>query len=365
LATTNDCIKVGLIGCGQAAIRGHLPALRYVKDAQLVAVADVDPARLERAANEFGVPRRYVTPSDLLNDSDVDVVGVCVPTELHLQVASAVLDAGKHLLLEKPLALSLGECDQLIDRARRASTMTMMGFNLRWHRLARQARDMVRRGKLGQVRMVHIVSAGHHHSEGALPEWRKRREWGGGGLVDAGVHDFDLWRFLLDAEVEEVLAMTRSDVVDDEVASIVARMTNGVLISTSIVEHVSSTHRFEILGLGGRLQASCFRFDGMHFVSIAHRPGDLPVRLGSIASTLRELPRALLRPGGMNDYSGSFVSEWQHFIDCVRSGTRPTCTFVDGKRALKVAFAATRSASLGQAVRVAEAPDTPHPASER
>jgi predicted dehydrogenase len=365
VAKTNNCIKVGLIGCGQAAMRGHLPALRYVKGAELVAVADVDSDRLERAAHQFDIPRRYFTSSDLLNDSDVDVVGVCVPTRLHLQVGSAVLDAGKHLLLEKPLALSLGECDQLIERARQASTLTMLGFNMRWHRLARQARDIVRRGKLGQVRMVHTVSAGHHHGEGPLPEWRKRRERGGGVLVDAGVHDFDLWRFLLDAEVEEVFAMTRSDMVEDEVASIVARMTNGVLISTSIVERISSTHTYEILGLRGRLQASFFRFDGMRFVSIAHRPGDLPVRLGSIASTVRELPRALLRQGGMNDYFASFVSEWQHLIDCVRSGTPPACTFVDGRRAMQVAFAATRSASLGQAVRVAEAPATPYPAGGR
>jgi predicted dehydrogenase len=362
LAEINDCIKVGVIGCGQAALRGHLPALRYVQGAELVAIADVDSGRLERAGYQFSVPRRYGTSSDLLSDPDVDAVGVCVPTRLHLQVASAVLDAGKHLILEKPLALSLAECDQLIERAQQASTMTMMGFNMRWHRRARQARDMVRRGKLGRIRMMRTVSAGHHHGDGPLPEWRKRRIWGGGLLVDGGVHDFDLWRFLLDAEVEEVFALTRSEVVDDEVAAIVARMTNGVMISSSLVERVSSTYTCEIMGLRGRLEASFFRFDGMRFISTARRPGDVRVRIGSIASTLKELPRALLRQGGMNDYDASFVSEWQHFIDCVRSGTRPACTFVDGRRALEVASAAAQSASLGQTVKVAEAPNALHQA---
>jgi scyllo-inositol 2-dehydrogenase (NAD+) len=330
--------------------------LRHVDGARLIAVADVDPDRLARAARQFDVPRSYDASSELLKDPDVDVVAVSVPTGLHLPVASAVMDAGKHLLLEKPLALSLSECDQLIERAQRASTLTMMGFNMRWHRLARQAREMVRRGALGRIRLMHSVSAGHHHSGGPLPEWRKSREHGGGVIVDGGVHDYDLWRFLLDAEVEEVFAMTRSEVVDDEAANIVARMTNGVVVSTSIAERVSSKNTYEILGLAGRLQVSFFRFDGMHFVSTADRPGDPKVRLGSLASTLKELPRALLRPGGKSDYFASFVSEWQHFTECVRTGTPPACTFVDGRRAVEVALAAAQSASLGKAVRVAEAP---------
>jgi predicted dehydrogenase len=336
--------------------------LRHVDGARLIAVADVDPDRLARAARQFDVPRSYDASSELLKDPDIDVVAVSVPTGLHLAVASAVMDAGKHLLLEKPLALSLNECDQLIERAQRASTLTMMGFNMRWHRLARQARDMVRRGALGQIQMVHTVSTGHHPIAGLHPEWRKRREHGGGVLVDGGVHDYDLWRFLLDADVEEVFALTRSELVDDEAATIVARMTDGVLVSSSIAERVSSKNTYEILGLGGRLQVSFFRFDGMLFLSTADRPGDPKVRLGSLATTLKELPRALLRPGGMNDYFASFVSEWQHFTECVRNETRPACTFVDGRRAVEVALAAAQSASLGKAVKVAEAPDSLSPA---
>lgn len=362
MASSNDCVKVGVIGCGHAAMRGHLPALRLVSDAEVIAVADVDPDQLQRAANQFNVPRRYTGPSDLLEDPDVEAVAVCVPTRLHLQVASAVLDAGRHLFLEKPLALSLDECDRLIDRAERSLSLTMMGFNMRWHRLARKARDMVRRGKLGPVRIVRSVMAAHWHGNSPLLEWRKRRDWGGGVLVDRGIHDFDMWRFLLDAEVEEICALTRSEVVDDEVAAVVARMTNGVLVSSSLVERVSSTYTCEILGLRGRLRASFFRFDGMRFISAARRPGDPQVRLASVASTLKELPRALLRPGGMNDYDASFVSQWQHFIDCVRTGAGPECTLDDGRRALAVVLAAARSASLGRTVRIADAPNTLDPA---
>ncbi|MGD2148861.1 MAG: Gfo/Idh/MocA family oxidoreductase, partial [Anaerolineae bacterium] len=236
MTQSNRRMRIGLIGCGKAAVRGHLPALRHVRDAEVIAVSDTDAHRLKRVADEYGIPRRHEEPAGLLDDPDVDAVAVCVPPESHVQVASAVLDAGKHLFLEKPLALSLDACDQLIERAQRSSCLTMMGFNLRWHRLAREARDMVRQGKLGPIRLIRTLFAGHWESADDLPEWRKRRELGGGALLSKGMNDFDLWRFLLDGEVEQVCAVTRRDLVDDEVVAVVARMTDGVLASSSIVE---------------------------------------------------------------------------------------------------------------------------------
>jgi predicted dehydrogenase len=354
---SNPRIKVGVIGCGQAAVRGHLPALRHVRGAEVIAVSDTDAHRLKRVADQFGIPRRYGEYAELVDDPQIDAVGVCVPTGSHLEVASAVLDAGKHLFLEKPLALTLAECDELIERAGRATSLTMLGFNMRWHRQAREARALVRRGILGPIRMIRSVFACHWASDLVLPEWRKRRELGGGALVDEGAHDFDLWRFLLDREVEEVYAVTRRDVVDDEVVAVVARMTDGILATSSIVERVSSEYVVEILGLDGRLVASLFRFDGLSFIPALHRPGDPRVRLAAVANTLKDLPRALLRPGGRNDYDGSFVAEWQHFVDSVRQGTAPECTFLDGRRSLEIVLAAAQSASLGQPVRVAEAPN--------
>jgi predicted dehydrogenase len=117
----------------------------------------------------------------------------------------------------------------------------------------------------------------------------------------------------------------------------------------------------EILGLRGRLQISCYRFDGLRFLPASRRPGNPQVRLGSIAHALKEFPRALLRRGGMNDYYASFLGEWRHFIDSIRQGNHPECTLVDGRRALEVVLAAAQSASLGQPVNVAEAPNNIHP----
>lgn len=361
MANVNLHVKVGLIGCGQAAVRGHLPALRYLRDAKVVAVADIDSNRLKRVADRFGIPRRYTGSSQLLDDPDVEAVAVCVPTKFHVEVALAVLDAGKHLFLEKPLALSLDECDQLIQHAKRSSGITMIGFNMRWHRLVRKARDIVLQGRLGRIRMIRTVVACQGHNVGTAPEWRKHRELGGGALVDIAIHDFDVWRFLLNSEVEEICAMSRSEESDDEVVSVVARMANGVVASSSIVERTSSKYEVEIFGLRGRLQILCFCFDGLRFFPASCRPGDARVRLGGIAHALKELPRALLRRGGLTDYSASFVGEWRHFVECVREDRLPECTLVDGRRALEIVLAATESASVGRPVKIAEAPNNIYP----
>jgi predicted dehydrogenase len=350
-------IAIGIIGCGQAALRGHLPALRHVSGGTVIAVADLDAQRLQRAAEQFGIPRVYHDATQLLRDSDVEVVAVCVPARFHVEVASAALDAGKHVLVEKPLALSLSECDQLVRRAGQSHVASTVGFNMRWHRLVRQARAMIQRGELGAIHMIRTVMTREGHDADAAPEWRKRREFGGGVLVEASIHEFDLWRFLLNSEVEEIFALTRSERCDDDMGSIVARMANGALAATSIVQRTGSKYEVDVFGESGRLQVSCLQFDGLHFLPASRRPGDPWVRLHGLRHTLQELPRALFRRSGLSDYAASFVSEWQHLVDCVRFGRQPECTFVDGQRATEVALAAVRSASLGQPVRIAEAPD--------
>jgi myo-inositol 2-dehydrogenase/D-chiro-inositol 1-dehydrogenase len=335
--------------------------LRYLRDAEVVAVADIDSDRLKRVADDFSIPRRYVGSSQLLDDPDVEAVAVCVPTKFHVEVASAVMDAGKHLFLEKPLALSLDECDQLIQHEKRFSSVAMMGFNMRWHRHVRKAREMIVRDRLGPIRMIRTAFAYQGHNVGTIPQWRKRRELGGGALVDIAIHDFDLWRFLLNSEVEEIFAMSRSDESDDEVVSVVARMANGAFASSSFVERTGSRYEMEILGLRGRLQISCYRFDGLRFFPTSSRPGDPRVRLGGIANTLKELPRALLRRGGLTDYYASFLEEWKHFIESVQNSKPPDCTLVDGWHDMQIVLAATESASLGRPVKIAQAPNNIRP----
>ncbi len=347
-------LKVGLIGCGWVTENRHLRALEHLAGAEVVAVADIHPNRLKRVADRFHIEHRYADFRVLLRDPTIEAVAVCVPTQFHVEVALAVLDAEKHLLIEKPLALCLDESDQLIERARQSPSKVMVGFNMRWHRLVLQAREMIQRGTLGPLKSIRTVFT--NRSRENEPEWRKRREMGGGVLIEEAVHYFDLWRFLLQSEVEEIFTMSRSEQWDDETATVTARMANGVLAAGVSSQDTSDSNETEIYGQRGCLRVSCYRFDGLEYFPSSSFPGDVRTRLRGVANFLKELPQAALgmRQGG--DYLDSFHAEWRHFIDSIQQDTPPACTLEDGRHALQVAIAAVESASRGKPVKVAQVP---------
>ncbi len=344
-------IKVGMIGCGRATVTSHLPALRSVPEVEVVAVADIDPDRLHRVADQFHINRRYTSYPALFEDQTIEAVGVCVPAQFHLEVASAALDAGKHLFLEKPIALSLEETDQLIKRAAQSPQKVMLGFNLRWHRLAQQARAVIQRGNLGPLELVRSELTSYHE---VIPEWRKRRASGGGVFFEQAVHHFDLWRFILQSEVEEVFATSRSGQWEDETATVTARMANGVLVVAGFAEHTSNRNEIEIYGRDGSLFFSFYRFDSLSCVAAGSPSDGIRSRLREMARVLQEVPQGLLRLRRGGDMLASFQAEWRHFVNAIRNNTPVECTLEDGRRALQVVLAATRSASWGRPVNVVE-----------
>lgn len=342
---THAPVRLGLVGCGRAAETLHLPALARVASARVVAAADVDASRLELVARRFGVARRYEDFRALLADAEVEAVAVCVPPLLHAEVALAALDAGKHLFVEKPLALTLEDCDRMIERARAAGVRSAAGFNLRHHRLVREAKERVRRGELGELKMLRSVFTNGAGGGGA--SWRARREEGGGVLFDLGVHHFDLVNFLLEDEVEEVFACGRSG-EDAAACAFTARTARGRLVSSVFCEGTAETHEIELYGARGRLRVSCYRFDGLGQTD--GRAGSPRERLRDGARLLRELPAALLRARHGGDLLDSYRAGWRHFSSAVRGNPDADAgaTLEDGRRALAVALAAARSADTAR-----------------
>jgi myo-inositol 2-dehydrogenase / D-chiro-inositol 1-dehydrogenase len=344
-------MKLGVIGCGHAAAISHLPALRYVPEIEVVAVADIDPVRLQHVADRFHIRGRFTDHRSLLADPTIEAVAVCVPAQFHVEVALAVLDAEKHLFLEKPLALSLEEADGLMTRAATSPRKVMLGFNLRWHRMAQQARALIHQGTLGPLELVRSRLTSYHPT---IPDWRKRRASGGGVFFEQAVHHFDLWRFLLQSEVEEVYAVSRSGQWEDETATLTARMANETLVAAIFAVHTSNSNDVEVYGRDGSLSFSFYRFDSLQYVAGGTRSDGIPIRLREMAHALREAPQGLsrLRRGG--DFLASFQAEWRHFFAAIRDDTPVQCTLEDGRRALNVVLAAARSASWGRPVRVAD-----------
>ena len=344
-------VRVGIVGCGWITEHRHLPALSRLPGVEVVAVADVDETRLTRVADRFRIRARHTDFRTLLGSPAVEAVAVCTPLLSHAAVGLAALEAGKHLFIEKPLAGSLEECDRLIERAAATRRAAMVGLNLRWHHLVRQAREVMRRGGVGSTAMVNTVLASYHHS---IPAWRERRGEGGGVLCEQAVHMYDLWRFVLDSEVEEVFATTRAGRWSEETATVTARLTNGTLVTSAFSWGTGNVCYLDIFGDRGRLHVDCLRFDGLQLLSRDAHPGDLAVRLRRLPSVLRGLAAvpAAMRDGG--GYLASYREEWRHFLHAVQSGTPIEPTLRDGRRALEVILAAQASADLGRPVKVAE-----------
>jgi predicted dehydrogenase len=333
----------------------HLPVLQTLAGIELVGFVDSDCDRLNTVGDRHGVRRRYNDYRVMLNEARADVVAVCVPPQFHAEIGLAVLDAGKHLFMEKPLALSLHEADQLAERAAASPGKVLIGFNLRWHRLVRRAREVIDGGSLGPLETMHTTFTSRTGFATHGSDWRHQHDLGGSVLFDLGIHHFDLWRFLMRSEVEEVFARYRSDDPAVERAAVSATMGNGVLVTALFSHGLSDTNELEICGRKGRLRLSCYRFDSLRVSENSAAHGAVRDWLSGMVRAFRNGPQAASgwRQGG--DVIASYRAEWQHFIDSIRKDTRVQCSVEDARSALQVALATVESASCGQPVRVAQA----------
>lgn len=344
-------VRLGLIGCGRVAEERHLPILARVPGIQVIAATDVDAERLGRIARRFEIAHAHADYRALLDRTDVDAVAILAPTQFHAEIGCAALDAGKHLFIEKPLATSLRECDELIAHAARARVKTMVGFNMRSHRLVRRAREMIQNGRLGTIK---AIKSSFTHWRPTPPSWKRKRASGGGVVINEAIHHFDLWRFFLQCEIVQVFAVSQpSNQYEDETTIITARMANGALATGVFSLMTSQNNEIEFFGAAGRAYLSLYRFDGLEYFSNQTLPGDVSDRLRKIAAGVQEIPGLLptFRHGG--DFLASYDLAWRHFVDCIRQDRSPECTFEDGKRTVQVALAAIASIEAGRPVEIA------------
>ena len=306
---------------------------------------------------------RATTPSAeaLAADPELDAVAICTPPSAHVGPAIAALKAGKPLFVEKPIAVSLGDADRLLEYQARSTIPALMGFNLRWHRLLRRARRLVQEGELGWVHcMVSTFTDPLLRRE--LPAWRSRRDHGGGVLLDRAVHHFDLWRWLLDDEVVEVFAMGRSRRRDDDGAVVTARLRGGAIATAIVLDESAVSHRVTLYGTEGAVEVDALRFDGFSRQTVEEYPGSVPARWRRARQRLADPAGDLraIRRGG--DFDAAYRLEWEHFVEVARGSVEPRATLRDGRAALAIAVAAARSLETAAPALVDGAAALPRPA---
>jgi predicted dehydrogenase len=222
-------IRVALFGSGGIQ-RRHARAVFERPDAQLVAVANHREESAAKLAEMFGVPRVTTDWGSLASDPEVDAAVVATPNALHAPQAIALLRAGKHVLVEKPMATSVAECDAMIDASRASGASLMVAHCWRFRAEVQEMRNLIRSGELGTV--VSTRGYGVHANWGPSGWFTDPELAGGGALVDMGVHAIDTVRFLLDdpgpLRVAATVATRYGSYAVDDDAHLLISWSNGV-----------------------------------------------------------------------------------------------------------------------------------------
>jgi len=224
-------IKWGVIGCGGIAARRTIPEFKtMVGNAQLAAVMDIDLKRAQQVAEQFDIPHYCDSETALLAHA-IDAVYIATPQNVHARQCVQAAQAGKHILCEKPIAISLDEVDQIEEACVKAGVKFMLGFCMRHNVYHQKARELVQSGKLGQMVMGRAQLTCWYPP---IPNaWRQDIVIShGGSLIDMGTHCLDILEWIMNAQITEVAGfqnrMTHAYPTEIEDAStIVARFSNG------------------------------------------------------------------------------------------------------------------------------------------
>ena len=336
--STSGRIGWGLIGASTIAREWMIGAIRAQPEGEVAAVLSSDAERGKRFAEENGIARSYTRLEDILADPAVDAVYVSTTNELHCPQTLAAAKAKKHVLCEKPLALTVADAKRMVEACREAGVVMGTNHHLRNAATHRAMREAIKAGRIGRpvaARVFHAVYLPPH-----LQGWRiDKPEAGGGVVLDITVHDADTLRFVLDDEPVEVTALgqsaglARTGLEDGSMA--VVRFRSGLLAQL----HDAFTVRFagtgfEVHGSEGSLTAR----DVM-----TQRPiGEVQLRTEAGTETLPV------------EHENLYERALRRFHAAIRGEDQPAATGEDGVRSLALAVALQRSAREGRRVALDE-----------
>ena len=253
VARADAPVRWGVLGAANIAVRKVIPAMQASARTPVVAIASRDRAKAETAARELGIARAYGSYEELLADSEVDAIYNPLPNHLHVPWTIRAAEAGKHVLCEKPIALSADEARQLLAVRQRTGVHIGEAFMVRSHPQWLAVREMVREGRIGTLRVV----AGHFAYFKRDPnDVRSVPEWGGGGLMDVGCYPITMSRWLFDEEPESVVGSIDRDpeLGIDRIASGLLRFPGGGQATFTCAMQLVHYQRMQLHGTSGRIE---------------------------------------------------------------------------------------------------------------
>lgn len=225
---------MGIIGAGAVATKIHLPGYEGCDRAEVVAVTSATASSAKRLASRFSIPTVRATPAELLADTTIDAVSICSPPSNHRELLELACAAGKHALIEKPIALSLADLDAIRALAASAPTVVEVVRNERYMEFNRQAKQVVADGTIGDVHaIIQTISTDGPESWSPSARWfRDQARSGGGALIDLAVHKVDLAAWMVERPLETVpVRAVRDHESVEELALMAFVLAGGVLCS--------------------------------------------------------------------------------------------------------------------------------------
>ncbi len=254
-------IRFGVIGCGGIAQKRTIPGLLLAENAVCEAIMDLNEAFLNQVGDQFGIARRYTTVEELLAQPDIEAVYIATPVFCHKEQVFQAADAGKHVLLEKPMGLTAAEGREMSDYCAAKGVKLGVGFMMRFHGAHEEIKALLEAGEIGE-----IVSAFAKFNCNYPPSgnpWRQTKARSGGGtMMDMGIHCVDLLQYMTGLKATGVTGFTGNRIFQypdtEDIANAVLRMNNGALFTVeanfSIPDEIGGC-RFEIYGTKGCITA--------------------------------------------------------------------------------------------------------------
>lgn len=342
--------KVALLGAGFIADIHVESYHRFVPEAEVVAVFTRKPERAEAFARKHQIARWFSDLDAAISESDCDVVDVCLPNFLHHRAVVAAARAGKHIIIEKPLAMNLEEADEMIAVCRAANRKLMYAEELCFAPKYERVRKLVNEGAVGKIYQMRQCEK---HS-GPHSDWfYDINQSGGGAVMDMGCHGLAWFRWMLGGrpKVISVQAHMQNGLIHagrtraEENSIVTVEFESGAIgvAENSWAKHGGMDDRVEVYGTGGVIYADLF--------------------IGNSALTYSEAGYgyAMEKAGSTKGWSFTvfeeafnqgYPQELKHFIECVREDKIPFVTADDGRAVLEIMMAAYQSARIGQKVKL-------------
>ena len=336
--TTNQ-LNVGIIGAGRIG-KVHAENLAFrVPEARALAITDLNRDAAERVASRCGISTVASSADQILADPAIRAVLICSSTDTHADLIVHAAQAGKHIFCEKPIAHSLAKIDTALAAVRQAGVKLQIGFNRRFDSNFARVRAAVVGGEIGAPRLLHIIS------RDPAPPPVAYVKVSGGIFLDMTIHDFDMARFLIGDEVEEIYTAAGvmvdpaiGEAGDLDTALIVLRFRNGVIGTIDNCRQAAYGYdqRAEILGSAGKIATeNCY-------------PTEATISTGQ--SVRRDLPLNFF----MDRYTESFANEVRSFVQSVVEDKPTAVTGMDGRIPVAMGLAARKSFDEHRPVKLSE-----------